>query len=172
MMVFAKGINSGYVPLGATMINGRIEKAFRGHEKAGFMHGNTYLAHPLACAAALVNLDIVVSENLAANARDVGDYFMAELNKLAARSPHIGNVRGKGLMIGVELVQDKATKKSFAAEALFGHQVARRCRDNGILIRNVYDTFILSPPLTLKKQHVDRMVSVMAEALAAIGKTV
>jgi putrescine---pyruvate transaminase len=172
MMVFAKGINSGYVPLGATMINGRIEQAFKGHEKAGFMHGNTYLAHPLACAAALVNLDIVVSENLARNASDVGDYFMAELNKLAARSPHIGNVRGKGLMIGVELVQDKSTKKQFAAEALFGHQVARRCRDNGILIRNVYDTFIISPPLTLKKQHVDRMVAVMAEALAAIGKTV
>jgi len=172
IMVFAKGINSGYVPLGATMINGRIEAAFKGHEKAGFMHGNTYLAHPLACAAALVNLDIVVSENLAGNAREVGAYFMAELNRLAARSPHVGEVRGKGLMIGVELVQDKATKKPFAAEALFGHQVARRCRDNGILIRNVYDTFILSPPLTLKKQHVDRMVAVMAEALAAIGKTV
>src|SRR5262249_53804876 len=122
LMVFAKGINSGYVPLGATMINGRIEQAFRGHEKAGFMHGNTYLAHPLACAAALVNIDIVVGENLSANARTVGDYFMAELKKLAAGSPHIGDVRGKGLMIGVELVRNKATKGAFPRRGNVGAQ--------------------------------------------------
>ena len=64
MMIFAKGINSGYVPLGATMFNGRIRGAFEGHRDAGFMHGNTYLAHPLACAAALANLEIVVKDGL------------------------------------------------------------------------------------------------------------
>ena len=172
IMTFAKGINSGYVPLGATMINARIEEAFRNNSKAGFMHGNTYLAHPLACVAALANLDIIVKENLTDNARQVGSYFMSELKKIAARSPFIGEIRGKGLMIGIELVRDKAKKTPFEAEVMFGHQVARRCRDSGILIRDVFDTLIISPPLTLKNAHVDRMVPVIEEALDFFGKRV
>ncbi len=165
MMVFAKGINSGYVPLGATMFNERIERAFKDHPDAGFMHGNTYLAHPLACAAALANLDMVVKEGLPENADDIGRYFMARLGELADRQKHVGEVRGRGLMIGVELVADKKTKARFADADLFGHYVARRCRDNGVLIRNVYDTFIISPPLILSKAQVDRIVETMDEAL-------
>jgi len=165
MMVFAKGINSGYVPLGATMFNERIEQAFAGKTNAAFMHGNTYLAHPLACAAALANLDIVVKEGLADNAAAVGSYFLEKLKALAARQKHVGEARGKGLMIGVELVADKKTKTRFPDSDLFGHYVARRCRDHGVLIRNVYDTFIISPPLILAKSHVDRIVEVMDEAL-------
>lgn len=165
IMVFAKGINSGYVPLGATMFNERIETAFTGKSNAAFMHGNTYLAHPLACAAALANLDIVVKEDLAGNAGLVGGYFIEKLKDLAKRQKHVGEARGKGLMIGVELVADKKTKRRFEDSDLFGHYVARRCRDNGVLIRNVYDTFIISPPLTLAKSHVDRIVEVMDEAL-------
>ncbi|TGV11268.1 aminotransferase class III-fold pyridoxal phosphate-dependent enzyme [Mesorhizobium sp. M8A.F.Ca.ET.173.01.1.1] len=165
MMIFAKGINSGYVPLGATMFNDRIEQAFKDHPDAGFMHGNTYLAHPLACAAAIANLDMVVKEGLAQNAGEVGTYFMSRLAELGQRQKHVGEVRGRGLMIGVELVADKPTKTRFADSDYFGHCVARRCRDNGVLIRNVYDTFIISPPLILTKAQVDRMVEVMDEAL-------
>jgi adenosylmethionine-8-amino-7-oxononanoate aminotransferase len=80
--------------------------------------------------------------------------------------PAIGETRGKGLMIGVELVVDKNTKARFAPADQFGHTDARRCRDNGVLIRNLYDTFIISPPLTLEKLHVDRIVEVMDEALS------
>lgn len=165
MMIFAKGINSGYVPLGATMFNERIEQAFENHPDAGFMHGNTYLAHPLACAAAIANIDIIVKEGLAENAGDVGSYFIGRLSELAKRQKNVGEVRGRGLMIGVELVADKKTKTRFADSDYFGHLVARRCRDNGVLIRNVYDTFIISPPLILTKAQVDRMVEVMDEAL-------
>ena len=166
MMVFAKGINSGYVPLGATMFNERIEEAFKGHADAGFMHGNTYQAHPLACAAALANIDILLKERLTENAGEVGAYFLARLSDLAERQKHIGNVRGKGLMIGVELVKDKGTKEKFPDATLFGHKVARRCRDHGVLIRNIYDTFIISPSLILTKDQVDRIVEVMDEALS------
>lgn len=166
IMVFAKGINSGYVPLGATMFNARIEDAFRGGKDAWFMHGNTYLAHPLACAAALANLDIVVKEDLAGNAADVGGYFLKKLTEMQDRQTHIGEVRGKGLMIGVELVADRKTKAQFKPEDQFGHHVARRCRDNGVLIRNIYDTFIISPPLVLSRQQVDRIVTVMDEAMS------
>ena len=130
------------------------------------MHGNTYLAHPLACAAALANLDIVVKEDLPGNAAAVGGYFLKKLSELQERQKHIGEVRGRGLMIGVELVADKKTKAQFKGEDQFGHHVARRCRDNGVLIRNIYDTFIISPPLILTKAQVDRMVGVMDEALS------
>jgi adenosylmethionine-8-amino-7-oxononanoate aminotransferase len=166
IMVFAKGINSGYVPLGATMLNARIEAAFRGASDAYFMHGNTYLAHPLACAAALANLDIIVKEDLAGNAAAVGGYFLQRLEDLKERHQHVGDVRGKGLMIGVELVADRKTKAPFKPQDQFGHQVSRRCRDNGVLVRNLYDTFILSPPLILTRAQVDRMVEVMDEALS------
>ncbi len=166
MMIFAKGISSGYVPLAATMFNDRIREAFEGHRDAGFMHGNTYLAHPLACAAALANLDIVVKDGLTENAQKVGAYFLKRLEELATRQKHIGETRGKGLMIGVELVADKKTKARFTTADQFGHKVARRCRDNGVLIRNMYDTFIISPPLTLERSHVDRIVEVMDEALS------
>jgi adenosylmethionine-8-amino-7-oxononanoate aminotransferase len=166
MMVFAKGINSGYIPLGVTMLNERIESAFAGREDASFMHGNTYQGHPIACAAALANLDIVVKERLADNAGEVGRYFLRELASLASRQKHVGDVRGRGLMIGVELVADRKTKQKFPDEAQFGHNVARRCRDNGVLIRNISDTFIISPPLILTKGHVDQMVAAMDEALS------
>jgi adenosylmethionine-8-amino-7-oxononanoate aminotransferase len=108
---------------------------------------------------------MVVKEGLAENAAEVGNYFMARLGELAQRQKHVGEVRGRGLMIGVELVADKKTKARFADSDYFGHFVARRCRDNGVLIRNVYDTFIISPPLILTKAQVDRIVDVMDEAL-------
>lgn len=165
MMVFAKGINSGYIPLGAIMLNERIEEAFRGHPDAAFAHGNTYQAHPLGCAAALANLDIVMKDGLTENAGEVGTYFLSRLAELKDRQAYVGDVRGKGLMIGVELVADKRTKTKFPDAAQFGHKVARRCRDHGVLIRNLYDTFVISPPLILTKTQADKIVEVMDEAL-------
>ena len=165
MMVFAKGINSGYIPLGAIMFNERVEEAFRNHPEAAFAHGNTYQAHPLGCAAALANLDILMKDGLTENAGEVGSYFLGKLADLRDRHRHVGDVRGKGLMIGVELVADKMTKAKFADSVQFGHTVARRCRDNGVLIRNISDTFIISPPLILTKGQVDSIVAAMDEAL-------
>lgn len=147
------------------MLNERIEAAFRNRPDAAFMHGNTYQAHPLGCAAALANLDIVLKDGLTENAADVGAYFLARLTELKDRQQHVGDVRGKGLMIGVELVADKKAKSKFPDAAQFGHHVARRCRDNGVLIRNLYDTFVISPPLILTKAQVDKIVDVMDEAL-------
>lgn len=172
MMIFAKGINSGYIPLGAIMVNGRIEEAFKDHPEAAFMHGNTYQAHPLGCAAALANLDLVQKDGLVENAGKVGSYFLGKLQALQERQPHIGEARGKGLMIGVELVKDKKTKEKFADSELFGHKVARRCRDNGVLIRNIYDTFIISPPLILTNQQADTIVDSIDESLTYYSKQV
>ncbi|MCP1845821.1 putrescine aminotransferase [Bradyrhizobium sp. USDA 4524] len=174
VMTFAKGINSGYVPLGATMINERVAQAFETEDDSeytprAFMHGNTYAGHPLACAAAIANLRIVEQEDLASNAKEVGAYFLDRLKEMATRHPHIGDVRGKGLMIGIELVADKESKRSFDLSERFGARIWERCVENGVLLRNVADTFIISPPLTLKKEHVDVMVDVFDQAISSVG---
>jgi len=172
-MVFAKGINSGYVPLGATMINARVAEAFDSDDNCeftakAFMHGNTYAGHPLACVAALANLRIVEEENLPANAGEVGKYFLDRLMEIAPRHPNIGDVRGMGLMIGVELVADKKTKRPFDLSQGFGARIWERCVASGVLVRNLADTFIFSPPLTIDKGHVDVMVDAFEAAITAV----
>jgi putrescine---pyruvate transaminase len=171
MMAFAKGINSGYVPFGATMINARIEEAFTGQDDAqfsaaSFFHGNTYAGHPLACAAALANLRIVETEDLPANAARVGEYFLRRLRELQERHETMGDVRGKGLMLAIELVEDRPTKKPFDLAVGFGQQISDICRREGILVRNLADTFIISPPLTLRNEHVDEMIRVLDVAFS------
>ncbi|WP_439373108.1 aminotransferase class III-fold pyridoxal phosphate-dependent enzyme [Bradyrhizobium sp. DASA03120] len=173
IMTFAKGINSGYIPLGATMINERIAQAFETHDESefsphAFMHGNTYAGHPVACAAAIANLRIVEQEDLPANAKEVGAYFLDRLKEMAVRHPNIGEVRGMGLMIGVELVADAETKQPFDLSERFGAKIWEICVAKGVLMRNLADTFIISPPLTLKKEHVDLVVDVFDQAISAV----
>ena len=175
IMTFAKGINSGYVPLGATMINERVAAAFDSDDDneftpRAFMHGNTYAGHPLACAAAIANLTIVERENLPANAGVVGAYFLQRLREIAPKHRSIGDVRGMGLMLGVELVADRETKRLFDLGERFGARVWERCLAKGVLIRNLADTFIISPPLTLTKSHVDTMVEVFDDAITAVER--
>ncbi|WP_052365193.1 aminotransferase class III-fold pyridoxal phosphate-dependent enzyme [Halotalea alkalilenta] len=173
IMNFAKGINSGYVPLGATMMNSKVADAFTTDDDtsfspAAFFHGNTYAGHPLACAAAIANLKIIEEEDLPANAGTVGAYFIERLKEVQTRHHNIGDVRGLGLMIGVELVKDPETKTPFELSENFGARIADHCREKGVLIRNLADTFIISPPLILTKAHVDEMVDVFEDALKAV----
>ncbi len=175
IMVFAKGINSGYVPLGATLMNARVADAFLTPDEAeftmaAFWHGNTYAGHPLACAAALANLRIVEHEGLDRNAAEVGAYLLARLKDVQTRHPHIGDVRGLGLMIGIELVKDPATKESFSLERRFGARIADLCRERGVLIRNLADTSIMSPPLILERQHADTMADAFEAAIAIVER--
>ena len=172
-MVFAKGINSGYVPLGATLINARVEAAFLSDDRAqftprAFMHGNTYAGHPLACAAALANLRIVEQEDLPANAAKVGRYLLERLQDIQERHPNMGDVRGKGLMVGIELVADPETKRPFDLSENFGARIWDRCVKKGVLIRNLADTFVISPPLTFTTEHADMIVEAFDEAISAV----
>lgn len=176
IMVFAKGINSGYIPLGATLMNARVADAFATEDDAqftmaAFWHGNTYAGHPLACAAALANLDIVERERLDRNAGEVGRYFLDRLREIQPRHPTMGDVRGLGLMIGIELVKDPETREEFPLSARFGSRITELCRERGVLLRNLADTFIISPPLVLTKQHVDTMVEVFDEAIGTVERS-
>jgi len=175
IMVFAKGINSGYVPLGATLMNARVADAFLTPDEAeftmaAFWHGNTYAGHPLACAAALANLRIVEDEALDRNAAEVGAYLLARLKDVQTRHPQMGDVRGLGLMIGIELVKDPETKEIFDLKRGFGTRIADLCRARGVLIRNLADTFIVSPPLILERQHADTMADAFEAAIAIVER--
>lgn len=173
IMNFAKGINSGYVPLGATMMNAKVADAFITDDDAqfspaAFFHGNTYAGHPLACAAAIANIRIVAEENLPENAGRVGAYFLERLKDVQTRHPILGDVRGLGLMIGVELVSDPETKQPFDLGENVGARIADHCRERGVLIRNLADTFIISPPLTLGTGEVDEIVDAFEDGLARV----
>ena len=171
IMSLAKGINSGYVPLGATMVNARVEAAWqRTSPMAGIMHGYTYSGHPLACAAALACLKIVVDEDLPGNAAAIGAYFLRKLEGLAERHALIGDVRGKGLMLVIELVGDQKTKTPIAPGDTLNKRLIHAARERGALIRCAAGKIILSPPLTFTRDHVDQSVAILDEALSVAAK--
>lgn len=166
IMCFAKALTSGYLPLGATLLNERVAKAWEAQGPLSVvMHGYTYSGHPVSCAAAIAAVDIVVRENLADNAAKVGAYFLGELAKLKDKHAVIGDVRGKGLMIAVELVKDRKTREPFTPTDLYPGKVSDACLEAGVMLRTIVNKLIISPPLTFTREHVDEVVAVLDRAL-------
>lgn len=170
IMAMAKGINSGYVPLGATLVNDRIAAAFdKPDVPAPLMHGYTYSGHALACAAANANLAIVEAEDLPGNAMAVGAYLNERLHEFLAY-PNVGEVRGRGLMAAVELVVDKTTKEMLAPPAPFVQKLVAAARQEGAIIRVQANRLILSPPLVFTRAHVDETIGILHAAFDAAGR--
>jgi adenosylmethionine-8-amino-7-oxononanoate aminotransferase len=171
MMCMAKGINSGYVPLGATVLNDRIASAFERPDAAAvLMHGYTYSGHALACAAANANLEIVERDDLPGNAAKVGSYLQERLGEFH-RYAHVGDVRGKGLMAAIELVADKATREALSMPAPYVRQLIAAARGEGAIIRIQGNRLILSPPLVFTREHVDEMVGMLHTAFEAAERS-
>lgn len=170
IMCLAKGISSGYIPLGATMLNERIEMAFtKNHDFSGaIMHGYTYAGHPIACAAGIAALKIVRDEDLPANAAKQGAYLMEKLKPFEQRFKAVGEVRGKGLMIALDLVKDKKTRESIDPQGSYAGAVAAATRAAGALVRPVGTKIILSPPLVFQKEHVDKLVEALDAGFSAV----
>jgi putrescine aminotransferase len=172
IMAMAKGINAGYVPLGATMWSDRVAAAWeRIDPLAPIMHGYTYSGHPLACAAANATLRIVVAEDLPGNAARQGERLLAQLADLSDRFPFVGEVRGRGLMIAIELAKDRATRAPFVAGDAIGQRITLAGRERGLLLRMAGPTRIaLSPPLVLTSEEADeiaRLIRLTLEDAAA-----
>ena len=156
IMALAKGLASG-LPLGVVVARRRyMEQWKRG------AHGNTFGGNPLCCAAALATLDLVERE-YAANAATVGEYFMTRLRELQGRQPCIGDVRGKGLMIGMELVTDRATK--VPARALCEAVLTRAYHQGLLLLACGQSTVRFIPPLMINRSHVDESMEMLEAAL-------
>jgi adenosylmethionine-8-amino-7-oxononanoate aminotransferase len=164
IMCIAKAITSGYFPLGVCLVNERIESAFRANKDAlgSIYHGYTYSGHPVGCAAALACLDETFTRDLPGNANAQGDYLIEGFNALARKHEAIGDVRGKGLMLGLELVADRASK----APAGKGYMaaIAAAAYDAGAMIRTSGNIIILSPPLVLSREEAKEIVEAIGMA--------
>jgi len=165
VMTFAKGITSGYVPLGGFIASKRVHDAILGAPAdAKFMIGCTNNGHPTACAVALRNLKIIEDEHLVERAETMGRRLNDGLARLA-EMPQVGNVRGLGLMAAVEVVADRATRRPFDAAQGVGPKLARGMRDRGVVTRVKGDSILFAPPLVITEQQVDTIVNVTADVI-------
>ena len=170
MLCFAKGLTSGYVPLGATAVSTRVAEAFDVAPPEGFIaHGYTYSGHPVGCAAALAAIGIVERENLVGNAAHVGAYLLEKLTPLAERHPHLGEVRGKGLMLALDLVEDKTSREPVSPMSAYSDALASDCQRNGVIVRPVGPKIILSPPLTFSRDNADTLVAALDGAFSRVA---
>ncbi len=165
----AKGLTSGYMPLGGVIVADRVIEAIA---EAGlpFTHGFTYAGHPVACAVALKNIEIYERENLAERSMAMGRRLMEGL--AARQNPYIGEIRGRGLMIGIELVQDRATRQRFEGGTPIGFAVEVAAFAEGVIIgvAPYRDTLAITPPLVITEAEIDRLVDVLDRTIRAEGE--
>ena len=164
LVTFAKAVTSGYIPLGGVMVGNRVAKVLI--EKGGeFNHGYTYSGHPVACAVALANLDIMEAEQLPQRVRgEMGDYFakrFAELND----HPLVGDAETCGFVAGLVLVKNKQTKARFHEDDAVGMICRGHCFSNGLIMRAVGDRMIIAPPLTMTHADIDELLRLIHLAL-------
>jgi putrescine---pyruvate transaminase len=167
VMVVAKGITSGYFPLAAVILRASLFEELQGlAPDAPFMHGFTYSGHPVGCAVALENIAILERERLTENAAKVGRILLDGLHATLDDHPLVGDVRGRGLMAGLELVRDRDAKTKFPAEQAVGRRVAREAVRRGVLFRPLPgDVIAMSPPLVLTEGQVGQMLEALRGAL-------
>ena len=173
MVSFAKGVTSAYLPLGGTLVSAPIHDAIRDAPPAErFMHAATYSGHPACCAVGLANLDILEGEGLVERAAELGHRLLAGLQTLR-ELPGVGDVRGLGLMAGIELVTDKRAKTPAIG---LGGRVLAEARRRGLITRMragqagqtpIGDVICLAPPLVISESQIDRIVEVLRESLLA-----
>jgi L-2,4-diaminobutyrate transaminase len=173
IVTLAKGLTSAYFPLSASVVSERIWAVLceTSTEVGPFMHGFTYSGHPVGAAIGLANLDIIERENLIGNAARMGSLLIEQLRRRLADHPYVGDVRGVGLMVGIEFVADKKSRRSFRAGAYPHRQVQRQAAERSLLVRALpYGSVTsLSPPLTITAEEVEEGVNrYVAAAQAAI----
>ncbi len=164
LVTFAKAVTSGYIPLGGVMVGNRVAKVLI--EKGGeFNHGYTYSGHPVACAVALANLDIMESEQLPQRVRDDIGPYLATCFASIAEHPLVGIAETCGFTAGLVLVKDKQDKTRFAEELGVGMMCRRHCFQNGLIMRAVGDRMIIAPPLIMNHAEIDEMMRLIRLAL-------
>jgi len=157
LMPIAKGMSSGYLPIGGVMVHDRVAEVLV-EEGAEFFHGFTYSGHPTACAVALENIRILREERLVERAgREIGPYLQARWRELASH-PLVGEARGLGMLCALELVRDKERRELFSQPGRVGTLCRDFCFENGIVMRAVRDTMIAAPPLVMEREHVDELI--------------
>jgi adenosylmethionine-8-amino-7-oxononanoate aminotransferase len=166
ILCLAKGLTGGYLPLSATLATSDVFDAFlaRPEEHRTLYHGHSYSGNPLCCAAALANLDVFDQEGTIAALPAKVDALARRLAPLADH-PHVGEIRQRGLMVGIELVADSATKEPFPEHLQVGAEVAKATRPRGAIVRPLGDVVVLMPPLAMTEDELGRLVAATAAAI-------
>jgi adenosylmethionine-8-amino-7-oxononanoate aminotransferase len=172
ILCMAKGITGGYLPLAATLTTEDIFRAFLGEyqEFRTFFHGHTYTGNPLACAASIASIDLFNKEKTLAKLQPKIAYLKKELAVLLELS-HVGNIRQKGFMVGVELVKERATKTPYPPADKIGARIVLECRKHGLIIRPLGDVIVLMPPLSISLQELKKMVQIVFASIKLITAT-
>lgn len=166
IMLLAKSITGGYLPLAATITTDEIFQAFLGEyaQKKTFFHGHTYTGNPLACAAALANLEIFEREKTLEKLPAKIKFLQDELEKFNSLS-HVGEVRQRGMMVGIELVHERATKREYAWEEKIGIRVTQEARRRGLIIRPLGNVIVLMPPLSISLDELKKITDITRESI-------
>lgn len=168
IMQFAKGITSGYVPLGGIGVSDKIREVINSVPPAKrWMHAYTYSGHPTTCAVALKNIEIIEHEKLVERAATQGQRLLGKLRALEGNEG-VGHVRAKGLLAAVEVVADKATKQLYAPEVGMSQRLSEALLSRGLYTRVLMDCICLAPPLVITEEQLDRTVDIIAETIPSV----
>jgi putrescine aminotransferase len=169
LMIFAKGITSGYLPLSGVMLTRQVHDTLKS-VKGPFQHGFTYSGHPTACAVGLRNLQIIEDERLVERVAKVGPYLQAQLQKLRSHEI-VGDVRGLGLMAAVEFVRDRPSREQFEVSLGVARRVWTAALEMGVIVRPLPgDVIALSPPFVISEREIDRVVAVLDQVITTVAR--
>ncbi len=179
MIAIAKGLGAGYQPIAALLVSGDIYDTIR--DGSGFFqHGHTYMGHPTACAAALAVQKVIREEDLLTNVRIQGEHLADALQRQLGEHPHVGDIRGRGLFRGLELVADRASKEPFDPAQRLAATVKRRGMEHGLMCYpmsgtidgRLGDHILIAPPFIINERHIEELIDKLTRALdAAITET-
>ena len=170
LMSVAKGITSGYIPLSASIARRRLADAFSETTTQENVHPNTYAAHPVACAAALANLKIMEQDNLVDNAAKVGERLLEGLQVAVGKRPIVGEVRGRGLLVCVDLVEPDGSGRPLDPKKVA--ELDRKAWDRGAIVYARGSVLRLAPPLCITQQEVDELVGIVADSIDDLQRDV
>ena len=172
IMSFAKGVTSGYFPMGGSIATAEVSDVFSGGPDKTFKHMFTYTGHPAGAAGAMANLDIMEREDLPGNARQRGEQLGERLQEMMEKHPSIGDVRGLGLIQGIEFVKDRDTKEHFGPEVDWGPRITQALVDRGIWIRVGAYILPLAPPLMISADEIDALCTAIDESITEVETAV
>ena len=162
-----KGMSSGYAPLAAALVREKVARAFWGAPGTEFAHGHTYAGNPVSCAAGLASVREIVDRKLPENAKRVGAHLVKRLEGLRSLGI-IGDIRGKGLLIGVEFVKDPVTRTAFPSEVKLGLRIGKQALRNGLLLRFDPHWLAFGPPLIVTEADIDQMVAILEQSIREV----
>ncbi|MBT5941809.1 MAG: aspartate aminotransferase family protein, partial [Rhodospirillaceae bacterium] len=175
MITVAKGLGGGYQPIGALLCTNKIYQTI--YDGSGFFqHSHTYMGHPVACAAALAVMTAIFERDLLSNVNKMGDYLAAQLNEALGQHPHVGDIRGRGLFRGIELVQDRETKTPFDPALKINAKIKKAAFDNGMICYPMGGTIdgvngdhvLLAPPFIASKADIDTIVEKLSRSVDSV----